>query len=234
MKGDLFVHLIWNCVLLFAFKNENAHHRRSFHFRRFFIFPIIINFWFTSSPWRYVAAKTSWIMWFNFAKNLSYIRYIFTFDKTRQLVFFFSQKARQDADGRIIPLLQKHDLLRQNTVWKNLVFCPLTTDGKCDCKKPKLWKNTTLFMTLTNNYAHAIMKQKKTCFVITKTSWIIWFICDQKFELHSLHLHFRQDSTTCFFSLAKKQDKMVAWSHSYRIMTYANKTRYGKSSSLVY
>ena len=27
---------------------------------------------------------------------------------------------------------------------------------------PKLWKNTTPFMTLTNNYAYAIMKQKKT------------------------------------------------------------------------
>ena len=104
-------------------------------------------------------------------KNLSYIRYIFNPDRTRQLVFFFSQKARQDADGRIIPLFAE-TLRRQNTVWKNLVLCPLTTDGKCDCKKPKLWKNTTLFMTLTNNYAHAIMKQKKTCFVIAKTSWM--------------------------------------------------------------
>ena len=26
----------------------------------------------------------------------------------------------------------------------------------------KMWKNTTPFMTQTNNYAHGIMKQKKT------------------------------------------------------------------------
>ena len=35
---------------------------------------------------------------------------------------------------------------------------------KCEMlsiKKPKFWKNTTLFITLTNNYAHAIMKEKK-------------------------------------------------------------------------
>ena len=37
-------------------------------------------------------------------KNLTYIRYIITFDKTRQLVFFCSQKARQD--GRVIPLTE--------------------------------------------------------------------------------------------------------------------------------
>ena len=41
------------------------------------------------------------------------------------LFFFFSQKARQD--GRMIPLLQNHDLRRQNTIWKVLVFSPLTT-----------------------------------------------------------------------------------------------------------
>ena len=41
------------------------------------------------------------------------------------LFFFFSQKARQD--GRMIPLLQNHDLRRQNTTWKVLVFSPLTT-----------------------------------------------------------------------------------------------------------
>ena len=39
---------------------------------------------------------------------------------------------------------------RQCKVWLALI------------KKLKLWKNSTPFMTLTNNYAHAIMKQKKT------------------------------------------------------------------------
>ena len=38
---------------------------------------------------------------------------------------------------------------RQCKVWLALI------------KKLKLWKNSTPFMTLTNNYAHAIMKQKK-------------------------------------------------------------------------
>ena len=60
-------------------------------------------------------------------------------------------------------------------------------------KKLKLWKNTTPFMTLTNNYAHAIMKQKKAKTDYLHGLSVFVFIVNElgPFEkpFHKLELH---------------------------------------------
>ena len=49
-----------------------------------------------------------------------------------------------------------------------LPFIKVATEdakAKCDCfqlKKPKLWENKAPFITLTKNYVHVLIKQKKT------------------------------------------------------------------------
>ena len=56
----------------------------------------------------------------------------------------------------------------------------------CQCKawmlllnKPKLWKNRTLFITLINNYVHAIIKQKKTKFDYLRGLSVFVFIVNE-------------------------------------------------------
>lgn len=62
----------------------------------------------------------------------------------------FDGRNREDLSVAASFISQNCKWGRQCKVWLLLI------------KKPKLWKNTTPFITLTNNYAHAITKQKKT------------------------------------------------------------------------
>ena len=54
-------------------------------------------------------------------------------------------------------LLQRHSLNIQNCKWGRQCKVIMLL-----IKKPNFWKSTTSFMTLTNDYAHAIVKQKET------------------------------------------------------------------------
>ena len=64
----------------------------------------------------------------------------------------------------------------------------------------KMWKNTTPFMTQTNNYAHAIMKQKKTKTDYLSGLSVFVFIVNKlgPFEkpFHKLKLRVHQDFQT--------------------------------------
>ena len=125
VKGDLFVHFIWNCVLLLAFKNENAHflNRRPFHFRWFFHFPINDKFLIHKFAVALCCRENILNNVIQFRQKI-WITFATSSLSTRlgNLSFSVAKKHKMVAWS-----LQNHDLRRKNSIWKVLILSPLTT-----------------------------------------------------------------------------------------------------------
>ena len=125
VKGDLFVHFIWNCVLLFAFENENTHflNRRSFHFRWFFHFPINDKFLIHKFAVALCCRENILNNVIQFRQKI-WITFATSSLSTRlgNLSFSVAKKHKMVAWS-----LQNHDLRRKNSIWKVLILSPLTT-----------------------------------------------------------------------------------------------------------